>query len=101
MCVVSMVGDHYKDYWVPTYPNIPSWPANPVYPKDTPEVSRTEFEDLKRQVSEMVALLKRAKKYDADNNEPDCEIEDKMALLRKVAKLVGVDLDAELATAKQ
>lgn len=97
MCVVSMVGDHYRDTWIPIHPTLPTWPSNPVYPCDTPEVSRAEFEELKRQVAEMVALLKRAKKYDADNHEPDCEVEDKMALLRKVATLVGVDLDAELA----
>ena len=41
-------------------------------------------------------LLKRAKKYDEDNGEPDCEIDEKMDVLRKVAKLVGVDLDEVL-----
>ena len=33
----------------------------------------------------MVALLKRAKKYDEENGEPNCEMDEKMALLRKVA----------------
>lgn len=27
------------------------------------------------------------------NNEPDCEVEDKMKFLKEVAKLVGIDLD--------
>ena len=40
----------------------------------------------------MKALLIRAKKYDEDNNEPHCEMEDKVELLKKVAKYVGVDL---------
>ncbi len=60
-------------------------------------VFRHEFDELKRQVDEMVSLLKRAKKYDADNNEPDCEVEDKMALLRKVAAMCGVNLDEALS----
>lgn len=27
------------------------------------------------------------------NHEPECEVDEKMDLLRKVAKLVGIDLD--------
>lgn len=86
MCAVSMVLDHYQDKW-----NDPlrHWVFNP-----SPfEVSREEFEALKKEVLEMKELLKRAKKYDADNNQPDCEIDEKVALVRKVAELVGVDLD--------
>lgn len=104
MCVVSMVGDHYADKWrdkiwvekeqpFRIYP-IDIYPATkkpdgcvPLVP-----VSREEFDQLKRDVEEMKALLKRAKKYDEENNEPDCEIEQKMELLRRVAEAVGVDL---------
>lgn len=58
------------------------------------EVSRAEFDELKRQVMEMKELLKRAKAYDERNGEPDCEmVDEKMDLLRRVAKLVGIDLD--------
>lgn len=101
MCVVSMVGDHYNDKWKPYFPPQnkiwPKWPDdNKTYP--APSVSRIEFNELKKQVEEMIALMKRAKKYDADNNEPDCEIEDKIGFIRKVAKLVSVDLDKELGT---
>jgi len=59
----------------------------------TINVSREEFDRLKRDVEEMKALLKRAKEYDERNGEPDCEIDEKMATLRKVAELVGVNLD--------
>ncbi len=41
----------------------------------------------------MKELLKRAKDYDIRNNEPDCEIEEKMEFLKKVAALVGINLD--------
>lgn len=104
MCVVSMVGEHYNDKWKPFkyhhWPAIEPWPDSPKvpYPGARPiiPVDRVEFDDLKKQVEEMIALMKRAKKYDEDNNEPDCEVDEKMDLLRKVAKLVGVDLDKEV-----
>jgi hypothetical protein len=90
MCAVSFIGDHYSDKWQPL--------VNPPQPSTTtvsffPVVTREEFEALRRDVLEMKALLKRAKKYDEDNGEPNCEMADKIAVLRKVAELVGVDLD--------
>jgi hypothetical protein len=93
-----MIGDHYKDWMPKKYPD--------VFPIDTTDVpksaftwpvvngiSREEFDALKRDVEEMKALLKRAVKYDEDNNEPHCEIEEKMELLRKIAEAVGISLD--------
>ena len=56
-------------------------------------VTREEFEKLRQEVHEMKELLRKAKIYDEVNNEKDCEMESKMEFLRKVAKLVGVDLD--------
>ena len=58
-----------------------------------PSPSQQEFDELKRQVDEMKLLLARAKKYDEENNEPDCEIDEKMKILRAVAAVVGVSLD--------
>lgn len=85
MCSMSMIGDHYQDKWQDR-----QW-CNPML--TSPDISRQEFDALKAEVVELKALLKRAKKYDEDNGEPDCEIADKMDFLRKVAKLVGVELD--------
>lgn len=85
MCVVSMIGDHFNDKWQHSH-----------YQKiftNFSDVSREEFEALKKEVEEMKALLKRAKEYDEKNNEPNCEIEEKMAMLRKFADAVGIDLD--------
>jgi hypothetical protein len=80
-----MIGDHFNDKWKqPPYQQIIT---------NIPDVSRAEFEALKREVEEMKALLKRAKEYDEKNNEPNCEIEEKMAMLRKFADAVGIDLD--------
>ena len=89
MCTVSMVGDHYRDLWKPQ----PWYPSGLAQPIQQPVITRAEFDELKRQVEEMKELLKRAKKYDEDNGEPDCEIDEKMEILRKVAKLVGVSLE--------
>ena len=105
MCVVSMIGDHYFDKWRgkwPTYPFSPTSPQAPdpirdfVFQQTYTPVTRQEFDQLKKEVAEMVALLKRAKDYDERNGEPECETDEKMRILREVAKLVGVDLDKEL-----
>ena len=82
MCVLSMIGDHYTDKFN-SYPST-LWSNGPT---------REEFELLKREVQEMKELLKRAKAYDEEHNEPDCELAEKMEKLRKVAELVGIDLN--------
>jgi hypothetical protein len=86
-----MVGDHYNDIFQPRpwYPSVPTWPADA---KLHDYATKQEVADLRRQVEEMKALLIRAKEYDERNGEPDCEMEDKVALLKKIAKAVGVDL---------
>ncbi len=90
MCTVSMIGDFYGDKWrdrswyVPSFPHIPQTPS---------QITRDEFDELKREVADMKELLKRAKEYDERTGQPDCEIDEKMDLLRKIAKLVGVDID--------
>jgi hypothetical protein len=97
-----MIGDHYRDLWKDRhwYPNTTPMPDGGGWTISAPQVSRAEFEDLKRQVLEMKELLKRAKAYDEATGQPDCEIDDKMDLLRKIAKAVGVDLDDVLLRAK-
>lgn len=88
MCVVSFVGDHFQQKW-----------AQPIYQQtftNIPEITKAEFDALKKEVEEMKALLIKAKEYDEKNNEPNCEIEEKMKFLKEVAKLVGIDLDEVL-----
>lgn len=104
MCVMSMIGDHYRDRWRDRFreqewwPNVPMWPPGPAMPMPVtlPQpspITRQQFDDLKREVMEMKELLKRAKKYDEDNNQRDCEVDEKMDLLRKIAAMVGISLD--------
>lgn len=90
MCVVSMVGDHYNDKWRHINPINPFDNSPSPHVKD--DVTRYEFDQLRREVLEMKELLKRAIDYDKKNNEPDCHIDEKMEKLRKIAELVGIDL---------
>lgn len=84
MCVVSMVGDHYSD-------RFNSQPYQ--FWQHYCEVKREEFDALKAEVEEMKELLIAAKKIDEVTGQPDCEMEEKIELLKKVAEAVGVDLE--------
>jgi hypothetical protein len=96
MCVVSNVGDYYgkrfpQDYpdWFPKPQTLPVTPMIPIVPAG---VSQAEFDALKREVEQMKKLLKMAKKIDKATEQPNCEMESKVAMLKRLAQLVGVDL---------
>lgn len=90
MCAVSYVGDMYTKKWTPRIDiDYQDW----INDLNSTGPSRSEFEALKREVLEMKELLKLAKFYDDHTNQPDCEMEDKVSLLKKVAKMVGVSLE--------
>lgn len=90
MCVVSMIGDHYRDLWKERYPDPRNYPWTVVA---GPGPTKEEFDELKRQVLELKMLLERARQYDAAHQQPNCENDLKMGLLREIAKKVGVELD--------
>ena len=83
MCVVSMVMEHYINRWQPLVQPVPV-----PYPFPVPAPRMPTHEE----VSEFHRLLERARKYDAEHNEPDCELEEKRQLLLKLAKELGVEL---------
>jgi hypothetical protein len=83
-----MIGDTAKDFFIKYYPNV----SSPTYTVGVPVISREEFDALKRDVELIKEMLIAAKKYDEKNGEPECETEEKMELLRKIAKVVGVEL---------
>lgn len=85
MCVVSFIGDHYGQKWNEE-------PYKVIF-NNWRFVTKEEFDKLYKEVQEMKELLRKAKIYDENNNEPDCEIDEKIAKLREIAKLVGIDLD--------
>lgn len=90
MCMVSNVGDEWGGRWKEPY-YIPTV-AEPVVRWNFSEVTREEFEALKKEVEKMKKLLIKAKLYDIENGEPDCEMDDKVELLKRIAEAVGVDL---------
>lgn len=51
-----------------------------ILEKETEE----EFDALKREIEEMKKLLMKAKEYDERTGQPDCEMDDKVELLRKI-----------------
>lgn len=90
MCVVSMIMEHYNDKWKRyTGPVLPM-PAPPVYPPIGPIVIQPNISQA--EVDEFRELLDRARKYDREHNEPDCEMQDKVDALLAVAKALGVDI---------
>jgi len=121
MCVVSAIGNDYSKRLPEKYPNQPwdthptSWPSFPNDPFDDPFTGppvsypnitisplptdaekikelQDQIAELKKDMEEVKKVLLVAKKYDEDNNEPHCEMDEKVALLKKVAAFVGVDL---------
>jgi hypothetical protein len=99
MCAVSTIGDDYTKKW-PNNPLNPWGPSDPLLPPYEPlgpfslgcPVNRVEFEMLKNEVQELKKLLEAAKKFDEATGQKDCEMEEKVAFLKKLAEFVGVDL---------
>jgi hypothetical protein len=84
MCMVSVIMDVKLDQWNTTYPYV-------QFPMLVP--SRAEFDALKQEVEVLRKLLTAAKDYDKITNQPDCEKPEKVALVKRIAELVGVDLN--------
>jgi len=63
-----------------------------VVPNAVPFATKEDIAEIKKQIEELKILLKAAIKYDEMTNQPHCENEDKIALIKKVADMVGVDL---------
>jgi len=91
MCVISMVADDFTT-------KIEPLGITGIGRSYFPEVSKLEFEQLKAEVLELKELLKKAKVIDEALGTPDCETEEKFELIRKVAELVGVDLEDVINT---
>lgn len=99
MCVVSYVGDSYRDKWADKWPYLNLPYPDPKVSQPPPiinmnnEAIRKELDDLKKEVEEIKKFLTLAKEYDVRNNEPECHMDDKVEILKRVAALVGVTLE--------
>lgn len=91
--MVSNIGDQYKEQFPQKWPQFV-----PQVPYDSPKVvihqgiSQSDFDALKKEVEELKKLLQAAKAFDEATGQPHCEIDEKVKLIKAVAKLVGVDL---------
>jgi hypothetical protein len=90
MCMVSNIGDGWAEYIPKKYPQFVPKPQQQIILSS--EVSRVEFEALRKEVVELKKLLEAAKKFDEATGQPECQMEAKVKLIKEIAKLVGVDL---------
>src|SRR4051812_32810529 len=102
MCVVSMVTDHHVEKWGNQFPHWPQWVPNTVQPNQPYQPPSTipykpivveptgptqqEFDDLKKEFEDFKKLALKAIEYDVKNNEPHCEMDEKVDVIRKLAK---------------
>lgn len=94
MCIVSKVSDNFRNTLPYRFPWVPTEPMpHPTPPYIPPHVSRAEFDKLRKEVEELKELLKAAKRYDEATGQPDCEVAEKVDLIKRIAKLVGVDME--------
>ena len=94
MCTVSNIGSGWGGTFPGRYPWIQPYvqPVAPPIPVVIPGVSLDEFNRLKKEVEQLRRLLAAAKAFDAATGQPDCEMDEKVALIKRVAEYVGVDL---------
>lgn len=97
MCAVSMITDGWGKQFPQVWTTFP-----PIEPASKYEVEqlRKEFADLKKEIEELKELLKAAKHFDEVTGQLDCQKDEKTDVLRKVAKLLGVDLSDVLPKIK-
>jgi hypothetical protein len=81
VCVYSMIMDHYRDKWEPLV--IPKYIPAPTFTKE-------ELDDFRKDAAELKKLLERAKKYDQETGQKDCELESKKDKVRELAKELGL-----------
>lgn len=96
MCVSSMLYDHFHEKWQDkwVHPIVqPSWPSspNPSTPSIMP-LTNEELTQLREDIKEFKILLEKAKKYDEEHNQKECELESKKEKLRKLAEELGVEI---------
>lgn len=104
MCAVSNMGDYWKGRLPTTHPWTAPFVEDPYAPLIPPSSgsggsagilvgpTRAEFEALKKEMQELKELLKAAQKFDEATDQPHCEQDEKVALIKKFAEYVGVDL---------
>ncbi len=92
MCIVSMVTDGWHKDWTERFPD-----PTPVNPQGLSEildmVSREEFNKLKQELEELKTTIKAAKRLDEAMGQIECEKDEKIIIIKNIAKAFGVDLN--------
>lgn len=97
MCSVSAVGSYFANTFTDRYPNYYQPLQQPIPGTYVPvivqnPITQEQFEALRKEVAELKVLLLAAKKFDDATGQHDCEQEEKVALIKNIAKMVGVDM---------
>lgn len=114
MCVVSNIGDTWAEKFIPNHPWVD--PYNPYTQPESPaeklrrlmekmnesakhsqmsdEITelKKNFESLQNEMRELKKLLIAAKKYDEATGQPNCEMDEKVKLIKSIAEVLGVDM---------
>ena len=98
MCAVSMIMDHGYDtlrQW--TLPNTTPFMPTPIEPNVTivtnPIPPIPSPDELARFIKQFEGLLEKARQYDLDHGQPDCELDEKRLALKKIADEMGVTIN--------
>lgn len=90
--MVSNISDQWKEQFPQKWPDFTS-PQNTWQSQGIPAgVSQVDFDALRNEVLELKKLLIAAKEFDDKTGQPHCEMDSKVELIKKIAKIVGVDL---------
>lgn len=89
MCAASFIMDHFGDKW---QRQADEWRRmrEPLYPPTAP-LPRPFI--TSEEIAEFRKLLDRARVYDKQHAQPECEMESKRKRVKELAESLGVEID--------
>lgn len=91
MCVASTIGDTWRQDFPQRWPHVRPFDTDPMA-----FATKQEVQELRRELFELRELLAAAKKFDEATGQKDCEMGEKVALIKQLASLLDVDLKGVL-----
>lgn len=103
MCAVSAIIDYEIDRWSNNYNHFWDHPKKVddlrghYVPNNTyvinSGVTKEEFEAFSKEFLELKKLVQAALEFDKNSNQPHCEVDEKVAIVKKVAEQLGVSME--------
>lgn len=103
MCVVSAVGDNYRDWYKERWwssdgtgimgPGVIPTPSFPISNPIPPWATKEDLEEIKKSLEEIKKVLIAAKLFDEATGQKDCEMDEKVELLKTLGRQLGVDME--------